>query len=115
MTREEIEKAANVDHGASPIGPIAGWWCKKGGVFSVRDEPDVEAELNIPRYSFATLLNWLNANRILTEGKRASDGWIVTIRKSGKGFWAGSKADAIGKVVKYVLEDEAHLWESREQ
>lgn len=113
VTKADIEKAADVQNGISPIGPVSGWWCKKGEKWIICSEPDVDADENHPRYSFATLLNWLNANRVLTTEHKTSDGWIATVKQSGKNFYAQSKADAIGEVVKYVLSDEAHLWESR--
>jgi hypothetical protein len=107
-TKAEMEKSC-----ADMIGPASGWWVTRGTETTLQSEPDPEADGNAPRYSFATLLNWLNINRVLTTGHKVSDGWIVTIKQSGKNFYAQSKADAIGEVVKYVLSDVAHLWESK--
>lgn len=98
---------------AEMIGPVSGWWVTKGTMITLQSEPDPDADENAPRYSFMTLLNWLNANHVLTTGRKTSDGWIVTIKKTGKNFWASSKTDAIGKAVSYILSDAAHLFESR--
>lgn len=113
MTKAEIEQQHNVSNGVSPIGPVSGWWCTKGTTTTLRSEPDIDADTNVPQYSFATLVNWLSMNRVLTTGHQISDGWICVIKQSGKSFWGKTKADAVARAVSYVLADEAHLMESR--